>query len=200
MPPSLYSFLSTLISPFFSSSPSPGMHLLLTPLRYGCAGMIWHSTSFAFVLLSLSSPLLMLPLQPALSRQRLLSPSLSSILLLPCLRGLNLLLASPTAACLCSQVGVLVALIAPVCCGARALMFCSSQLHTPSRSIPVVPLYTIVRLPLSRSSYPMHLQLSFSFRKEKRTREKACPCIEAAFKVSSAPDASFPVACFRVQV
>jgi hypothetical protein len=33
----------------------------------------------------------------------------------------------------------------------------------------------------------MHLQLSFSFRKEKRTREKSCPCIAAAFKVSPAP-------------
>ena len=172
---------------FFSLSFNLSVFLILSLSQHASAAeaalrLRWYglafATSFAFVLLSLSSPLLMLPPQPVLSRQRLLSPSLSSILLPPCLRGLNLLLASPTAACLCSQVGGLVAPNAPVCCGARALMFRSSQLHDV---IPLNLRCPTVRRPLSRSSHPMHLQLSFSFLKEKRTHEQVHPCISSSF-------------------
>lgn len=154
------------------------------------------ATSFAFVLLSLSSPLLMLPPQPALSRQRLLSPSLSSILLLLCHRGLNLLLASPTAACLCSQVGVLVALIAPVCCGARALMFCSSQLHD---AIPLNPRCPTVH---HREASPLALLLpnapsaQLFFPQRKAQARKSMPLHRSSFSSFICPRRLFSSCVF----
>jgi hypothetical protein len=126
----------------FLPSPSPCMQLPL-PQRYGCAGMVWY-LSFLLPLCRFffSSPLLMLNLLLHFHLHKFCIATADTHVAISLFDFASTLTPWPRVICLSTRQPQrtlpswwAVVLNAPVCCGARAVMFCSM---TSSCSILVV--------------------------------------------------------------